>query len=101
MSPNNSKRGVAGEVIKQRRENKIEKIFIFIFSKKINSIHIESNQFFYFISLLCFMNIAFCITAAAHTVQPVVVSGGPHLGFEVAGKKKFMDFEKNKNSTSG
>ena len=47
------------------------------------------------------MNIAFCTTAAAHTVQPVVVSGGPHLGFEVAGKKKFMDFEKNKNSTSG
>jgi hypothetical protein len=34
VSPNNSKRGVAGEVIKQRREYKIEKIFIFIFSKK-------------------------------------------------------------------
>ena len=33
------------------------------------------------------MNIAFCITAAAHTLQPVVVSGGPHLGFEVTGKK--------------
>ena len=42
------------------------------------------------------MNIAFCITATAHTLQPVVVSGGPHLGFEVTGKKSLWILKKIK-----
>jgi hypothetical protein len=51
VSPNNSKRGVAGEVIKQRREYKIEKINLFYFFIKIK-IQFILNQIKFFILFL-------------------------------------------------
>ena len=42
------------------------------------------------------MNIAFCITAAAQAVYDLVASGGPHLGFEVTGKKSLWILKKIK-----